>query len=271
MKKRTKVIIVLCVLIVLVIAGVGACIWAKPYLSMYSVAKNLANEDYSYKIECYIQGITLKEGEYGNYSVYVEGEKDSDKLRSYIYSEEEEYLEVFANADGEVLFNLKPTCQYLSNKLEELLGVSYGDLEISIDDTYVSVKDIEEIIGMDLIGIDDFGVSLGKQKSDFSIKKINTPENINVEFKGENTYFFQLTIEDLGTKVVVGVPMSPDDSYLYIDLEKDEIKLEMYAEYDMNQKKEIDFPESSLDRAHIETFSDAYRIWLLGKKLSGEK
>ena len=269
-KKVRNVIVTLCIIALLVAVGIGAYIFAKPYVNAYTTLKNIANEDYSYEIECYIEGVILKEGSYGNYTVFVEGEKENDKLRSYVYSEEEAYLEVFANADGDVLFNVRPTCQYLANKLEEVLGVSYGELDIDIDDTYISLSDIEEIIGMDIIGIDDFGVSGSDEDRQYNITRIDKPENINVQFDGGETYFFQLTLEDLGTKVIVGVPEKSDDEFLYIDLEKDDIKLEMYVKYNKNENISIDFPQSSLNEEHIEAFGNAYKIWLLGRKLSGK-
>lgn len=290
MKKGKKKIlfVILSILCVVIIVVMAVLVYFKPYTNVVKVVKELIDEDYSYNIECYIEGITLGEGEYGQYTVYVEGEKYDNELRSYVYSEENAYLEIFANMDGEVVFNLRPFFQFISNQVEKKLDINVGELVMDIEDTYISMKDIEEILDVDIVSPDDFGskddneddgekeTSTEEDKEDnegssskkfkYKLKRIGEPDDINVDYDIENSYFFQLTLLESGTKVVVGVPSGNDDEF-YVNMEKDDIRLEMYAEYDVDDTKEIDFPKSTFTKEQIQNFKAVYKLWLTGKEV----
>ncbi len=289
-KRKTLLAILLTLLLIILISFIALLMFAKPYLKAVNVAKELLNENYSYDIECYIEGITLGEGKYGEYTVYVEGEKIQNELRSYVYSEENAYLEIFANKDGEVIFNLRPFFQFISNQAEEKLNINVGELVLDIEDTYVSMRDIEEILDVDIVSPDDFGKKkdnadaekesskgdTDKKDSDskkftdkYKLKKIDEPDDINVKYQAEKSYFFQLTLLDLGTKVVVGVPASDYDEF-YVNMEKGDIRLEMYARYDVEDKeeiKQIDFPKSTFTDEQIQNFKAVYKLWLAGREV----
>ncbi len=269
MSKKKKKVISICVaiLVMILIAGVFLYIYFKPYINAIKIVDELISENYSYEIECYIEGVTLGQGKYGQQTVYITGEKYNESLRSYIFSQEEAYLEVFANMDGDVLFNLKPTCQFISNRLEEVLDISVGNLVIDIDDTYLSIDNVEEIIGLDIISPDDFGVenSFSKEKN-YSIKRIDNPDDFNIDYDGEENYFFQLTLDDYYTKVIIGLPKGIAEKNIYIKMEKDDIILEMLVAYDMSEVIKTEFPTETFDDKQIESFKAAYKMWLIGKE-----
>lgn len=275
MSKKKK--IVLLIFTIVAIAVITVYLYCKPYLRATQTVKELIDNDYSYSIECYIEGITLGEGEYGEYTVYVEGEKYDDQLRSYVYSKDNAYLEIFANTDGDIVFNLRPFFQFISNQVEDRLDINVGELVMDIEDTYISMKDIEEILDVDIVSPDDFsdeGTDEEKthkeedneKSTKYKLKKIVEPDDINVDYEAENSYFFQLTLLDSGTKVVIGVPKTMTDEF-YINMEKGDIRLEMYAEYDVDDVKEIDFPGSTFTEEQIQNFKAVYRLWLAGKEV----
>lgn len=290
MKKGKKKIsfVILAILCVIIIVVIALLVCFKPYANVVNVVKELIDEDYSYNIECYIEGITLGEGEYGEYTVYVEGEKYDNELRSYVYSEENAYLEVFANMDGEVVFNLRPFFQFVSNQVEKKLDIKVGELVMDIEDTYISMKDIEEILDVNIVSPDDFSSKADNEEDDeketsskeeekdnkessnkkfkYKLKRIDEPDDINVDYDVENSYFFQLTLLDSGTKVIVGVPAVDNDKF-YVNMEKDDIKLEMYTEYDVDDTKKIDFPKSTFTEEQIQNFKAVYKLWLTGKEV----
>ena len=283
MSKKKKIVlsVVLLIFVIVVIVALSLYLYFKPYLRATQTVKELIANNYSYDIECYIEGITLGEGEYGEYTVYVEGEKYDDQLRSYVYSKENAYLEIFTNTEGYIIFNLRPFFQFISNQVEEKLDINVGELVLDIEDTYISMKDIEEILDVDIVSPDDFS---HKDKSEededkedeeetkadkstkYKLEKVDKPDNINVDYEAENSYFFQLTLLASGTKVVIGVPKTTDDKF-YVNMEKDDIKLEMYAEYDVDDTKEIDFPESTFTEEQIQNFKAVYKMWLTGKEV----
>ncbi len=287
-KHKNKILsVIMAILCVIIIIAIALFVYFKPYINAVKVVKELIDEDYSYDIECYIEGITLGEGEYGEYTVYVEGEKYDDELRSYVYSEENAYLEIFANMDGEVIFNLRPFFQFISNQVEKKLDINVGELVMDIEDTYISMKDIEEILDVDIVSPDDFETENNEDKDDeketsrdenkednkgsdknrkYKLKRIKEPEDINVDYDIENSYFFQLTLLESGTKVVVGVPAENNDEF-YVNMEKDDIRLEMYAEYDVDDTKKIDFPKSTFTEEQIQNFKAVYKLWLTGKEV----
>lgn len=267
MTKKRKLIlsIIIGIIILLLIAGTVIYIFYKPYINAAIAAKKLVDENYNYNLECYIEGITFKDGQYGQYTVYAEGEKSGDGIRSAVYSKDKPYLEVWADKEGEVIFNLRPMCQLISDEIEKGLGITVGNLEIDMNDTYVSLEDVERVIDKDIISIDDFGIKgSGTGSLEYEIELIDSPEEFNVDYDGDDSYFFRLTLLDYGTKVIIGVPKVQKDSFLYVNMEKDDMKLELYFTYDMTENEKVVIPESTFSEEQLDSFGRVYKLWLLG-------
>lgn len=238
-----------------------------PYIRGIILIENLVKEDYSYKIDCYVEGVTLDKGRYDKSNIYIEGEKYQRNIRCNLYVENEQYLEVISDLNENVILNVKPMMNYVENKIEAVLGITVGEISIDMADVYVSLKQIERVLGIDFLDLQDFRTgNKTSYKDDYSIKRIEAPDDINVNFDAENSYFFELTLDGQCTRVIVGFPRNKNCNSAYIDMEYEDIKLEMHMEYDMSDVSKIVIPKVAFLDEDIEKFKEIYDKWILIKK-----
>ncbi len=275
MTKKRKVIlsVMVCVIVLSILTGVLLFIKYKPYIRGAMLAKSLVKEDYSFDMECYIKGVTFKEGEYGQYRIKADGEKSDEVIHGYVYSDEMEYLEVWGDSNGNVMFNLRYMCEFISKYIEEAIGVDALGIDISMDDTYLSLEEVEEIIDKDIISINDFGMddySLFKEGDGtdrYEIEMIAAPKDMNVDYDKDSSYFFRLTLLDYGTKVIIGIPKAQEDTFLYVNMEREDMQLEIRFSYDFTEDVSVYLPESTFSEEYIEAFKRVYRLWMITKSV----
>lgn len=266
MKSRKKLSIII---LLIILTGITSAViyLVAPYVRGINFIEELFKESYSYKIDCYVEGVTLDKGRYDKSNLYIEGEKYSNNIRCNLYVDNEQYLEVISDLDKNIIFNVKPMMNYVENKIEDALGITFGELSIDMADMYISLAQIEKVLGMDILDFNDFKAEdAALDTGGYSIKRIREPDNMNVDFNTENSYFFELTMKEQCTRVIVGFPQDRNCNYAYIDMEYEDIKLEMYMEYDMSKVWEISVPKVTFSDEDIDGFKEIYDKWMLIKK-----
>ena len=259
-KKRTWIIVVLGIVFFVLLAGGAAYMKMKPYLELKHTLNELKEKDYSYSLDYSISGIDFI---FGNKLLdgSINGEKAKDILRGEIQIENTEYLEVYVQKDGNLLFNLKPVFEILLDKIKESQGSStmLNLLSYALKDTYVSLEQIQSITGeKNVESIENVEV-FSKLFSSYKIKKLEQPENTDREYLAD-AHFYQLTFENSDIVVVVGIPRKQKGK-MYLKATKDTLELEVDAEYELKTIENLSMPVNTVSDRTISVFKKIYDLW----------
>lgn len=269
MKKKKKIIIIIS-FIIIILATTGIIIYFKffhPYVMLTKQVAKLIDKDFKYSVECYVEGVTIRERKFSIKQVELQGEKEDDRLRGVFTDKDKSFMEVYADTKYNFVFNLKPICDYMLNKISENTIIPADKLIDDVDDTYITFQQIEEIVGLDVISMDDFGLTPETAMNlKWDLKKTDMPADIKADFNGEDTYYFELVLKDYNTIVTIGIPKSYDDEYIYVDLKKNEMRMEFYGEYRISDNVDVKIPKESISQDTVEKMKYIYQAIIWGKE-----
>lgn len=259
-KNKIWIIVAAVVLVVLLIVGGVAYAKMKPYMELKNTVEDLTDKDYSYTLDYKISGVDFA---FGNNLLdgTIEGKKAKNVVQGSVLIDDKEYLEVYANSDAQVLFNIKPVFDILLSSLEENGGAPSAIklLAFAIKDSYVSLEQIQSITGEEKVKSIENVEVFSKIFATYNMKKVEKPQELERDYLAEAD-FFQLDFENSGTVLLIGIPKE-ENGKIYLKASQNNIELEVDAEYKVETIEELTMPEETVSDTTIDVFKKIYDLW----------
>lgn len=252
-----SVLLVICLMVcVLIYSIVGTKMRLKRRVD------ELVQSSYSYEMDISISGIESK-----NFGESLEGtltgRKYEDRVFGEFSMEDSTYFEIYMSPGQEVMFNAKPWFTYMLEQAGDKTGLPVGMLSGYLDDVFVSLSQLQEITGYDV------GTKSGDSAELFRLFDADQIGNLALTLKeekkleicplGEEAYYY--SIENDGTKVILGIPKKEETKTVSVQIYKDELVMTLVGDYVLEPVAAIEIPESTLSKTTIDILTVIYDCW----------
>lgn len=269
MKKKKRILIGIICGLAIISAAVGVILYLHfaPYLRLKQTADQLLNKQYEYTVEGKVEGMNLKL--LGNsFQGTIRGKKGNDVIDGDIIYKDITYLKIYANKQGDMVFDVTPLIDAAIDKVAESSPFIGGLIKSISSDVKISYAQIEEVLNQNIISLNDEGVSnelvsqviYGKAE-DYTLtvlKEIN-PED---ELLGTDAYYFEMDLKNYNTKLVIGIPKNRNDTKWSMNVYTDKITWSFTGEYEIKNVEEITMPESTVSDEIIDILKGLYTAYL---------
>ena len=259
-KNKSWIGVAIVVVVILLIVGGVAYEKMKPYLELKETVEELKDKDYSYTLDYKISGVDFV---FGNNLLdgTIEGKKVKNIVQGSISIDEKKYLEVYANSDAQVLFNIKPVFEILLDAVEENAGnaSAFKLLKLVLKDSYVSLEQIQSITGEEKVKSIENVEIFSKIFSNYNMKKVEKPKEVERDYLVEANYF-QLDFDNSDIVLLIGIPKE-ENGKIYLKASQNNIELEVDAEYKVETMEDLTMPEETISDSTINGFKKIYELW----------
>ena len=275
MTKKRKLIIILFIFILLASVAGGVIYYrSTPYIKLANNAKELVKEDYTFEASGYISIHNADENkEFLNLSGDIEGEKKDSGLHLGLINDGKKYVDLYVDADGECIFDLKGICDYgiayykenpVENQLMSSLLDKLCDKVDGMENVSVSLEQLAVIADIELPDIKELMQNIKENGvSSIDIKRVEKPDKSYLAMNFEHMEFFEIKLDDEQSdwKVTVGIYNEKNKSSSgYILLEHRYVTVELDFEYNMNSNIKIDVPETTFSDLEIQLYAVMFRM-----------
>lgn len=256
---------VICIFICIII---GILIYNSSKLKLISRLDELINNTYNYTVNCTIDGLDSPFlGE--QFKLKIIGHKGTDILYGQIKSDAFNYMELYVNSKGNMIFNVEPFFKSILSIVEEKFGRSLSIFNFMLNDINISLEQLEEIIGKDIITISDAGVTSdvfkdiiqnNTSKITYSLKR---EKNLDEEYKllGNDAIYFVIEFDDNDSSVIIGIPDSNMDKEICVEIIYGDLSWKFVGEYMLAADQGIEMPEETLSDTAIDVLKKIYSYW----------
>jgi hypothetical protein len=168
-----------------------------------------------------------------------------------------------------MVFNINPLLENVMSKLEKQSGLPLSMLGSFMGDVNVSLSQIEEVIGQDLVTFSDQGISLaimgglvGEQNTiqDFEITYLKSTETEQA-LLGTAAYYYEISIPENDTKLILGIPKGKSDKKISCYTQADGATWKITADYEISDVGEIEMPQATVSDKTIDFLKKLYGYW----------
>ena len=261
MGKRIGIIIAVIVVIFILIVGIILGTKVAPYLALKNMVELLQNEDYTFQLNYSVTGAELPFGDYLMDGT-IEGEKVDETLHGNFLIENQNALEIYANAGSECLFNITPVFERMLDAVDKVSPLPLGGLQGGLKDTYVSLEQIQRIT----MAEDETETTNQKsmvteltEAGSYSMKIVERPENADAEYL-DDAKFYQLDFKKKDVSIILGIPK--DESHIYLQISSVNAEMVGYLSYQVEDLEAISMPETNVSDTTIEILHKVYQMWM---------
>lgn len=270
-KAKKKTLIISCVIAVVVIALIFILGMLLPLLKMKARLDELITENYKFSVTCNVRGMDLPVlGD--DFSGEIKGSKGDEVLYGEIIYEDKSYLEFYVNADYDMVFDFEPLIQSLFAEVSGKMDKPFLNEVVNyfIKDNYISMEQIEEIVGLDIITIsekkitsDVFKALSGERVDDvkYDVKKIKnvTEEQMLI---GDEAVYFNVQIDNADADLIIGIPNSNKDKCFSLEIIADEVTWEFIVDYELMKSAGKSMPDNLISEIKMGVLKTLYSYWL---------
>lgn len=265
-KKIVKIIIELLICAIAAIATVVACIYVIPGMKLKGRLEELINETYTYSVDCTVEGMGLKVlGD--EFTGKISGTKGEEVLHGELYYKNKAYLEIYVDSEYDIIFCADDLFGNMLEGVEDKIGLPVSMLSLLIKDINISVEQLEEIIGKDIITISDSGITSEvfrsisgekSEKAEYSLKRLKAKEDMLL---GKDAVYFEITMKEKNAGIIIGVPDDKDDKRIAIEILYGDIIWSFVGEYELTDDDDIRMPTKKLSDGTIDILKKIYQYW----------
>lgn len=266
---KKKIILFVTAFIVLVM-GIGITFYyhALPMLKLKNAMQELENETYTYSLKADVENLPGVFSE-KNICFSVDGQKGESVIYGEISYEDEKFVEIYADSKKEVIFSIDPLVETLINKLEDKIGIPASMLGFLIDDLNVSLSQIEEVVGQDIVTFSEKGMTsdvledIAKDKESaksYELTYLKKPQT-DLLLLGEDAYYFELHIWSTDMKMILGIPKDASEKKISVYTQMDEAIWKTIGNYEICDVAEIAVPQNTVSDKTISFLKNLYDVW----------
>jgi hypothetical protein len=267
MRNKGKIIAAI-IAIAVIVAGVMIYLNIQPKLKLKAALEEIVNEDFKYSLDYTIEGLDSSLFE-GNPEGNISGTKDSDLLYGIVSFHDFEAVELYMDTDYNMIFNVEPLFNSAVESLQDKIGISLPLMQNLVNDFYVSLDQIEEITGKDIITISDTGISSDVfesisgedvSKVAYVLKQVKNTDEIDT-LLGEDALYFSITFDDNDSYMIVGIPKNQEKKQLSVEIYSNEATWKLKMDYELGTVEPKQMPEVTLSDSTIEVLKKIYSYW----------
>lgn len=226
----------------------------------------------------------ISDYKFGGMPSVVEGSATGKKVGNELYVdfmyEDEEALELYVNIRGEAMYAITPFFYTLFNKVGSDTGIQLDLYGIVFNiNAFLDKEGIIELIGQDFTDLVDSGLNLDlfknisqfnpMEKKNYRLKTINPIESdLNTV---ENGVFYQIDIDEKGTKMIIAYPENASDNELYVNITYDEATWEFMIKYEPDNTQVIKHPDKKITETQKVVYRKLFDTWVEQSEDSDEE
>lgn len=164
----------------------------------------------------------------------------------------------FYKTDKELYIDLKSMLLMMVSMLDKEKKTKLFDSVSSMDEYYLTQKQIYEIFGIETNSIEiDWKPVIKKA---MSFKRCDTPKDIHLSIDTSKFDFYKVVIDD-DRNVVFGIRKGLfRKDYIYISFINKTTRLEIYGNYHESENLKLNLPNSAIDEDEVESIRQKYRF-----------
>lgn len=270
---KKKIFCGIVVLLLILICSVAAFyVYIRPYLKLKNTISELENKTYTYTVDGKLSGFDYPV--LGNsFEGQITGEKGADVLHGEIVYNGHKYLGLYVDSKKNMVFDVSAFFQDILNDAGEKTDLALAATTYLKKNIYVSLDQFKALTGQDIKTIKDAGIdaevfdSLSKgneKKKGYAVKRLKTIEK-NQMLLGEDAWYFQITLDERNTDLIIGVPKN-DDKKISLNVTDGSMEWKLTGEYNLEKVDELEMPETSFSDETFSFLGAIYSKWMKQKQ-----
>lgn len=270
MSRKKKLCLIIGIIIAaIMIAATTGYFLLRSKLVLKEQITRILNENYSYTLEYQVEGQDMVLFS-GDSEGTVTGTKGSEILYGALSTENVSMMDIYVDADQNVIFNAKPIAEKALNDFKNIPIIGNLTNLVTVDDFYFSVRQIEEITGEKWISLPDAGVSenlfqsIGKDRSQataaYSLKERKDLSE-DEKLLGDDAYYFEMILEDYDSTLIIGVPKDTARNGLSLQVYYGDVTWKLRGTYNLTEDVVTVMPEETFGDEEIENLKTLYSYW----------
>jgi hypothetical protein len=256
-KKKTAIVITIILVLVLCISAITITI-LYPHIILKNRVNDIMDSDYSYKIEYIVSGM---DEIVGNKKIVgtVNGTKSGDTIKGSVNYMNTRIFDIYANIDSEIVFDVKPLFKELLRQAGEYTDIPIGLLSFGVDNTYISLEQLENIIGMETS--DNSNMSLENIFKECSISLASPNDRTRDVFLNNETNDYRLTFEERELSIYLSIPTNERIDCIYACLESENLTIDIVFTYEKTNTDPIQLPTDRVSNITIKILEKIFDVW----------
>lgn len=262
MKKKPLIITIL-ILAALTITVISAYLYLSPLFKLKSVATELKSDTYKYNLELTIEGT----GSFADGMEFeLSGKKGENVLSSELLVDGKKYLDIYADYDFNMVFGCRPLIESVIDSMGNKSGLTALLLNSLMGEVNVSLDQLENIIGKDIITVTDEYISsdffdtiergkLPVKPSD--IKRIRKVEGSD-SLLGDDAYYFRYSDREKGIDCIIAIPKS-DAKRMAVKVSYEDMTLTLEGEYSLGAVRDESMPDKLISDTFVDVLKAIYQ------------
>lgn len=264
MSKKKKIIYsISAVFLALVIIALVLLAVFYPYIRLINKLHEVAREDIDFTVEGRVTGLGEFIAGTDEISGKISGTKTKDGMYANIKYEDKSYMEIYMDDEYNMVFNLHSLFDRYVDKLDSKSRLSLNAIKKISPNMYVSLDQLEYIVGKDIITINDTGITsdffsdIKFNDSKYSIKRISKKDSFDSHLD-DDAYYFEINIKNKGTKAILGIPRAKSDTRIYLNITYSDMNWELNIVYQPIEYVRLDIPKETFGETTISIIKTLY-------------
>lgn len=267
-KVKRKLRIISIVIAVIIIVLFLLSIVFMPLLKLKLRLNELISDNYKFLATCNVSGMGLPVlGD--DFTGEIRGSKGDEVLYAEIIYEDKPWLEIYVNEEYEMVFNFEPLLQSLFTAITDksLLQTAFN---FFVKDNYISMEQIEDVIGLDIITISDteitsdvFKALAGERNKNIKYS-VQYVRDIDDEYQilDDEAMYYKVSVEGNDTELIIGMPRSSKDKRFSLEINAENVTWEFIVEYKIMNSHGKEMPDNLVSENKIAILKNLYSYWL---------
>lgn len=265
-KRKLRIITTVTAIIIIALLILSAVYM--PLLKLKLRLNELISDNYKFSAVCNVSGMNLPVlGD--EFAGEIKGSKGDEVLYAELIYEDKSYLEIYVDEEYEMVFNFEPLLQSLFAMITDksLLQTAFN---FFVKDNYISMEQIKDVTGLDIITISDTEITSDVFKSlagerNKNIKcSVKYLKNIADEHKilDDASMYFQVSLEGNDTGLIIGMPRSSKDKRFSLEITAENVTWKFVVEYRIMNSQGKEMPDNLVSETKIAILKKLYSYWI---------
>lgn len=270
MKKKKVIAFAIVISILLVVMCIIGYIYVQmsPLGRFKSVIDKMIDETYYFSVEYSVEGMEMFVLD-DDCQGMISGTKGTDVLYGHLTYKDNSCLELYVDKDYEIILSVTPLLDIIMEKIQEKTEIPPSVQKMIPDEINVSMDQLEDILGKDIITISESGISSdlfnnisGKdnKKMNYKIEKAECSDEAE-DFLGKDAICYSVTLKETDTVLYMGIPEDEGEQKIYLSVLYDDVEWKFLCEYEVTDVEEPEMPQDILSNVIIKVIKTVINNW----------